>query len=327
MKLKIYLLCIFAGFLSAKSEACDICNLFECNLIGNKSYFGIYYRHRVFNGYGHLNQNHNLIMSRKSTMHEPEDAGFYADKTQKDYETYTTWELRGNYTIKNKVNIMMILPYKRNVVYYEKVIDAPNPQRDSLMTLEGWGDLTLGADYMIKLDGGKAKHILRPGFAVNVPTGQHSQTDAYGEVYDPIIQPGTGAWAIIIRMNYQYFNMMKKYGFYVSMNYKKSETGVNQYLFADSYNVQADIFYQMRKNQWSFIPKAGAFLETAGYNTYLDATQNHSGGSVLFGNVGMDINRDKVTLQTYLQLPIAENLNGNQLGNAGRINLGVIYNL
>ncbi|MEM1135716.1 MAG: hypothetical protein AAGI07_07730 [Bacteroidota bacterium] len=327
MKTKITVFFLLNCLFVVEIWACDVCNIFEYNTINNRSFIGLFYRHRVFNGYQHLDHNHNVLPYRKAILHEPEDAGFMADKTQADYETYTTWEIRANYTWKNKVNLMMILPYRRNVIHYEKIIEAPIPVRDSTMEIKGWGDAVLAADYMFKKESKNGKHIFRPGLAVNIPTGQYQKSNEFDQAFDPIVQPGTGAWAVILRMNYQYFNIVNEYGFNVSASYKKSETGRNQYLFADSYNFQSELFYQFSKGLWNVIPKAGCYVESAGYNFYAETIQNLTGGNSLFGNIGIDVNRKNVTFQTLFQQPVYEDLNGNQLGNAGRLTLGVIYNL
>nr|MBX2844387.1 hypothetical protein [Flammeovirgaceae bacterium] len=239
------------------SFSCDVCNIFEYSMMKNKSYFGIFYRHRVFNGYQHLGNNHDFLgrPQRKSTLHEPENTGFYVNKSDKDYETYTTLELRGNYTFKEKFNFLFILPYERNIIYYDQVIDAPNPMKDSTINISGWGDLIIAMDYIIQKDTEKGKHTIRPGIAFRFPTGQFKKQDGYGNVHDPIIQPGTSALSVVFRMNYQYF--LNKHGFNASVNYKLSELGKNQYQFANSFNLMGNYFHQIPVGGNYIIPKIG----------------------------------------------------------------------
>ncbi len=323
---------IFAFFLMVsitffEANACDVCNIFEYNTIQQKSFIGVFYRYRMFNGYQQLGHSGNLFIPRKATMHEPEDAGFFAEKNDRDYETYQTLELRINHTIKNKINLMAILPFRRNVAYYANVIEPPRPQHDSTFTSKGLGDLVLAGDYMFRLESKNGNHVFRPGLAVNLPTGQYNKETGNGELHDPILQPGSSAWAIIFRFNYQYFNMVNKYGFTASTNFMKSGLGENGYQFANSFNAQAALFYQKSLGNWNLVPRLGAYFETAGNNVWNSNIQNLTGGDTLFGDIGLDINKNAVTFQAIYQAKLYENLTGNQIGNAGRLNFGVIVNI
>lgn len=324
---KIYMFLIISALSLYDATACDVCNIFEYSTVEQRSFIGIFYRYRMFNGYAALGQSNNMFPTRKSTLHEPEDAGFLAEKSQRDYETYHTWEIRLNHTIKNKVNLMLILPYRRNTAYYANVIDAPKPQHDSLFVSKGWGDMVLAADYMIKFDCKNGAHILRPGLAMTLPTGQFNEEVSNGELHDPILQPGSSAYAFILRLNYQYFNQINKYGFTASTNYKKSTTGENGYLFADSYNLQTNVFYQKGLGNWNLVPRLGAYFESAGSNTWNDNIQTLTGGDTVFGDIGLDINKKAVTFQAVYQMKLYEKLEGNQIGNAGRLNLGIVCNI
>lgn len=305
------------------SLACDGCNIYEYTNLNNQSFFGFFYRYRTFNGYAHLGNRHQFqFPSNMRISHEPEENGLYADKTQRDFETYTTWELRGNFTLKEKVNFQFILPYEQNVVYYDKMIRLPFPETDTTLSLEGWGDLMLAADYIFQKSTGKLNHIFRPGFAVRLPTGTYQKVSNEDRIYDPIIQPGTSAWAWVLRTNYQL--VYRKSGVNTSLNYQFVGKGKHDYDFANSFNFSTDIFHQFFVKDLIIVPRTGVYMESAGYDSYQNEQVNLTGGTSWFTLFATDFNLKKWTLQLAYQAPVSESLNGNQLGNAGRFNFGII---
>ena len=324
---KILLLLFF--LISSASFGCDLCNMYECNAYQNKSFVGVFYRYRVFHGYTHLNEPHSFfttpsqIGANRRILHEPEDAGLAVNKSKYDYERYQTFELRGNYSIKNKINIQLILPYRKNEVFYKQVIDWPNPQKDSLITVQGWGDLMLAADYVKFIQKGKFRHYIRPGFAVKLPTGNCHKKGLGSQAYDPTIQTGTGAFDFLLRFNYQvgYNN----WGVNTAASYKFSTKGNNDYTFGKSLNLNLDVYHRFQFRDLAIIPKIGTYVEQAQTDKRKKESQRGTGGTSFFLNAGTDLNLKAFTLQLLFQAPVSERLNNNQIGNAGRFTSGIIY--
>lgn len=187
-KVLLSILIIFSLSPVYTAQACDSCNFFEYSLLGNKSYFGLFYRYRGFQDYKNYPltsvqqtlQNQPQQLSTKlipwdnsgELMHDPGGNGLYVKKSKQDFETYQTIEARGNYTLNNKWNFTFLLPYEFNKIYYENYLDLPNPERDTTLFVQGWGDLTVAADYIWINYGKKSRHTLRPGIALTLPTGQ-----------------------------------------------------------------------------------------------------------------------------------------------------------
>ncbi|GGZ38687.1 hypothetical protein GCM10007049_34810 [Echinicola pacifica] len=354
--LVILLLICLSSVLTPEAQACDSCNFFEYSLLQNRSYFGIFYRTRHFGGYdrygysgtlpntaaslnsGSTNSLANQYSPNARTsapaivdqinpdhqlMHEPEGTGLYVNKTDQDWETYQTVEVRGNFTLKNKWNFTFLLPYESNKVYYEKMLDLPNPSRDTTMTVHGWGDLTLAADFIHYIYSSKARHTFRPGLAVIAPTGQARKASAVGGLYDPIIQPGTDAWSYVLRFNYQLF--INKTGLNAGANFKQSTEGAQSYQFGNSVNASLVGFHQVSiAEKWLVIPNIGGYYESSKEDTWNDENQSLTGGNVLFGQAGMDLNHQDWTLSFLYQSPLTQNLNGNQIHHQDRMSIGFI---
>ena len=334
-----------------KAKACDSCNFFEYSLLQNRSYFGLFYRNRNFSEYNHygnaIPQTTSLtgsptvfdrgkgntypsnarvfseISPDQLIMHEPEGNGLYVNKTRMDWESYETVELRGNFMLKNKWNFAFLLPYESNLVYYEKLLDLPNPVQDTTISVKGWGDLTLAADYIYYKYNTRARHTLRPGIAITAPTGQSKRVSDQELLFDPIIQPGTGSWSLIGRMNYQLF--YTKTGANLSFSYKVATQGSQRYQFGNSFNGSAIGFHQFTlKSDWILVPNLGGYFEYSAEDTWEDEKQPLTGGDVLFAQAGTDLNYKEWTFSFVWQTPLSQNLNGNQIQHQGRSSFGII---
>lgn len=342
---KIFLLSLmyFSSIGVQKSFACDSCNFFEYSLLQNKSYLGIFYRYRGFNDYKSYTTlspaaqsvltypqqlstelmpgNHPII------MHEPEGNNLYVKKSTKDFETYQTIEVRGNFTIKDKWNFTAVLPYEFNKVYYKEYLDLPNPSRDTTLFVQGWGDLTLAGDYIWMIYNQKSRHTVRPGLAVNLPTGQAlvKSDNESGDYFDPIIQPGKNAYALIPRLNYQWF--LRNQGVNAGGSYQFSTEGAQDYQAGNSFNAYATYFHQFQASEKVLLaPNAGIYYEASGKDSWNDVKQDLTGGKVVFAQFGLDFNITQTTLNVVYQHPIAQKLNGNQILNSSRISVGIIRN-
>ncbi|AWW29319.1 hypothetical protein DN752_03715 [Echinicola strongylocentroti] len=358
MRKKLIILFITLTFplLSKEAKACDSCNFFEYSLLQNRSYIGLFYRHRQFGGYDQYGYSSpspgtaivtpNLTNgfengattkyvpnARKGifpaidqdfiVMHEPEGTGLYVNKTDQDWETYETVELRGNFTLQNKWNFTFILPYESNRVHYQKMLDLPNPVQDTTLTVHGWGDLTVAADYIHYIYNDKARHTFRPGLAIVAPTGQSNKVASNDSPFDPIIQPGTGSWSYVARLNYQLF--YTKTGLNAGFSYKQSTEGAQNYQFGNSFNASAIGFHQLSfKDDWMLVPNAGAYYEQSQEDTWTGEKQQLTGGKVAFAQAGLDINRQEWTLSLMWQTPVYQDLKGNQIHHQDRISIGII---
>lgn len=334
---------LFLGLLSQSnpSFACDSCNFFEYSLLENKSYFGLFYRFRDFQDYKNIAPATTTTIqsypSQLSTqlmpwvgneiMHEPEGNNLYVQKTKQDFETYQTIEARGNVTLNYKWNLTFLLPYEFNKVYYEKYLDLPNPVSDTTLYVQGWGDLTTAVEYIHLIYNTKSRHTFRPGLALTAPTGQ-AQIQSNNEnkdLFDPIIQPGKGAFSFIPRINYQWF--LEDHGINAGISYQWSTEGKQSYQFGNSLNAYLLYFHQFALGESILLaPNVGIYHESAQMDRYSGVKQELTGGQVDFAQLGLDINLAQTTLSLIYQSPINQNLNGNQILNQHRINIGLIRN-
>ena len=104
---------IFLFLFSLKAFSCDNCNVyFNLTPDDGKHSIGLYYRTRMmqglYNGFG-------LQTMTKHAAHG-NDPAFWGNHVQ---ETYRTYELRGQFLVKNRWRSYFVLPFIQNTQYIE----------------------------------------------------------------------------------------------------------------------------------------------------------------------------------------------------------------
>lgn len=320
---------------AVRAQACDVCNLYEFNPIDSKNYIGVFYRQSVFNGYKHLSQRHGFFSTQSQlatqgaygTMHVPEESDVYqVAEHADDFERYETWEVRANVRVLKNVNLQAILPIRKNTVYYAEVYHLPKPQKDTTFTVSGPGDLLLTADYIYNFTTGPLKHILRPGAGIKLPTGVHNKMVTTEEKYDPDLQPGTSAFSYLAKINYTLL-LNEQIGLDQSLSHQWMQEGSNGYRFGDQFNYSGSVFYVLRPGMVQVVPRLGTYYESASRSAQDGVEMQQTGGKALFGQAGVDVVLKKFTLTGSFFQPLHQSLNGNQIGNAGRAQIGLFMNL
>lgn len=321
---------------SIYSLACDTCVMYEYNTIRNNSYVGLFYRYRVFNGFTTENQKSNFSPKNLRLTHAPlgDDDNTYVN-SYKSYEIFETYELRYNHNFKDKYNVMLIVPFVRNENYFGEIIPLIGSAFDSLHVTQGIGDIIISAERLIRIKKEKTIHNIKIGFAVSLPTGKFELTNEKGFITDPSHQLGNGAMNFLPRLKYQAIidqrlglNSSLGYAFSLKRNSGKIANGIQStYRFGNRLNVNTNLFFITGKyTDFKWIPKLGLYYENVVNDKLNEILQENTGGNVAFFNIGSDFAYKDFHIQTMYQLPIFENLNGEQLQNAGRIVLGLIYN-
>lgn len=314
--------------------ACDGCSMYEYSTVRNRSYVALFYRYRVFNGYDHMGNSNRFLINAGSKLTHAQNEGFQYDEHEDDFELYHSYEFRANLAIAKKYNLMLLVPYQTSVVHYERVIEGINPIKDTTFGVSGMGDIILAGERVYQFEKEQWQHNLKLGFGVKIPTGNFKATggDA-NNAYHPTLQPGTGSWDGIFRVNYVglFANTL---GINHSMNYRMN-SGVSYtaedgekayYRFGNRFNARLSLFWLITLPDIRIAPSIGGYLEEYGYDWRTDFIEEGTGGTSFFGTAGLDFTYQDVTLQLLYQRNVAESLHDEQIGNAGRFVSGVIWN-
>lgn len=315
-------------FQALQSSACDVCNMYDYTGRQNKSFVGLFYRYRVMNGYSHINPtSHRFFVKAPNARvdHDISGSNFYQNKTNADFQKYQVVDLRFNYALKEKINIGAIVPFSIGQAYYAELYYLTKPMSDSSIHTKGFGDVLLFSDYVFSKKKEKWRTFVKPGIALKLPTG-NSKMGTSGKLFPHEVQAGTGTFDFLIRLNAN--ARYKNVGLEWVSNYRfNGASRKHDYKFGNSFNINLNPYYVIDLGEdFSIVPKTGIYAEMASFDRQGTQRQLNTGGRTLYANVGLDVVYEKINIQTLFQKPINDRLYGEQMGNAGRVVLGLIYN-
>lgn len=327
---------LFLVSITALVFPCDECSSFDYSNIQGKNYFGIYYRYREYNGYTSLDHTPQFNLGQASYQnakiaHVPiEEDEYIFSPTRYDYEIFKTVELRYSHTFKDIINVMVILPYHVNHLYFKEIYPIVGQKFDSLSTNKGIGDITLSVTKILDKERKALSHRFVYGIGLTAPTGKFSLLNNENQLVDPDHQVGKGAWDFIFRLNYN-LTINKNFGVRTFMNYAISRAqeydGARtiSYRQGDRFNAKLDIYYPLGNMQFKFSPAVGMYFENSQADRFNSKEWEDTGGSILFLTVMPELKFKELYFRPQYFLPIYQVLNGEQLQNSGRISLAIIY--
>ncbi len=322
--------------------ACDFCGCYMgITPYDNQSSITLMYRYKSYNGYINSGQQNNLFpQNYRSSIHtipnfDSKDIDIknfnyrhgsnptatkkteVPQKTQKDYEIYSSAELRAKFYIQKRIEINAIVPFVMN----------SNRVDDKMEHVKGVGDITFFAGYHLisKIEEARFQHRLIIGAGVKLPTGNYYAKNDGNERIDFLLQSGTGSIDYMTYFNYIF--AYKKLGFSMNTTYKINGANYYHEQIDNSITNYLNVFYKFRQDKTlKLFPSIQGYYEyTNGVyidNVYEAGTRT----KVLTGGVGVDFFYKNFSLNTSYQLPIYENKIGNNLATAGKLMAGVTYN-
>lgn len=341
MKIKLFIL---LNILSLPLFCCDICPIEEYSTLRNRGYIGVFYRYSHFNGYNTLNQSNDFAFqtSRSKKHNIFQDDNFYEDSPE-DFEAFHTMEIRANYNLKDKWNFLLVVPYHYNINYYDKVTPPIGQTFDSTTVTQGIGDIILGVQRLSTIEKEKWVHRFKYGVGFTLPTGfSEIRENELSAPNDPSHLPGKGAVDFMVRLNY-ITSASDKYGLQANLilaHSLKSSTNPNisnnigqvglesyNFRFGNRYGGDLLGFYVLGKSKLKAVPKLGSSIYYGRYDQLNGEIVENSGGTEWSASLGLDILFGKFTLQNTFQKPLTQSLNGVQIENSGRFQVGLLYSL
>lgn len=297
---------------STQNIECDLCGCFfgiEPNY--NQNSVGIRYSYFKFENDPVSTTTTMAVLNRgpgfPSVDHE-------TDPNKQETEIYSKIEIVGKYNVNKNLRLLLTIPYKLNDINGKNVRD--------------FGDVSITAQYLLYATEMSLKNESRyrqrvyVGLGIKAPTGAFNKQLTYG-ITEPHFQPGTGAFDF--QFSGTYFAKYKDFGFNADASYSIATTNKNEYQFANRFNANSSVFYQFPIDEVGFLPHAGVYLETAGFDKQSNVEVDDSGGNVLFLTGGLDVYFSSFSLNMTYQYPVQDKLNGSQVPNKFRIITGLSY--
>jgi len=296
----------------------------------NHSNISVLYRYKSFNGYPYQNQKNLLFPTTRKYSVTPNTSnhnglrhGAHTSgvtdsvKSQRDYEVFTTAELRGKFFIHQRIELNVVVPFVMNY----------NRMNEKKQSINGIGDINAFAAYHLisKILTEKYQHRLILGGGVKLPFGDYYQKNRDAYRIDYMLQPGTGSVDYLGFVNYVFG--YKKMGLNFNSTYKVN--GENYYLerIGNSTTNYLNLFYKFRQEEiFKIFPSVQAYYE---YSKGLYINDVHQGATtmnIFNAGVGVDLFYKNFALNMSFQLPVYEQKYESNMANTSKVMVGLTYN-
>lgn len=323
---------LFCTAISNTLFACDFCGCYMgITPYDNHSNVSLLYRYKSYNGYYYTGQHHNLFPKSYTTSnttiytsanqlkHGSHTTNPSKDtvRSQKDFEIFSTIELRAKFFIHKRIEISGILPFVMNK---QREFDS------TTIHTNGIGDITLLAAYHLisKIMTEGAQHRLIIGGGIKLPVADYYLRDKNNKRIDYMLQPGTGSIDYLAYINY--VGGIKRLG--VNFNSTVKLNGENYYheQIGNSSTNYLNLFYKFRQDKdFKIFPSIQGYYEYTKGLYINDIYQEGTTMNIFSSGIGLDVFYKNVALNLSFQLPVYEERFKNNMGSGCRAMAGITY--
>ena len=283
---KILFIALLFIISSTKIYSCDICG---CNsgsyFIGPFPQFS-----RNFAGIRYSFEKYATVLS--------------SDQTQFSNDFYQTTELMAGTNIKNRLQLLLFVPYN---TMHSKSDDGINHNN-------GFGDMTFMGNYnllskkYLNRDTVTVFQQLWLGAGVKVPTGKFA-VDTGELVASANNQLGTGSFDYMLNLIYSF--QIKSWGFNVNTNYRINRPA-DHYKFGNRLNLTAFAFRNFHIGKFILSPNAGVLYNHLNPNKNRQEKVADTGGNILLAATGIEFRYNNLVFGLNDQIPLSSNLSSGQ---------------
>lgn len=218
-------------------------------------------------------------------------------------ERYHTAELWGGWTFGNRFRLMASLPLSYNT--------KNSQEEDASKT--GLGDISLQGFYRLL----RSKHSLGNkllvqdlwiGGGIKLPTGKYEplDNDEAGKSAN-LFQLGTGSFDFMLTGMYDL--RLQDAGLNLSASYKMNTTNKYDYNYGNKLSSSAQVYYKFKVSKVATLaPNVGMAYERSAHDLDQEYVVFNSGGYVLSGTLGAELQYKKIALGGNWQPPLSQEL-------------------
>jgi len=180
------------------------------------------------------------------------------------------------------------------------------------------GDIKVIGRYL----GFSANKNLGLQFGLKLPTGDHTATFKDGSALDRGLQPGTGTTDLLLGL-YHFNTINRDWDYFAQGMVQSALDSRDGYRPGNALNVNVGVRYVA--NEW-LTPQLQINARTSQHDSGVNADRPNSGGTLAYLSPGLTVNlEDNLKVYGFVQVPIYQQVDGNQLTPRWTGTLGVRY--
>jgi hypothetical protein len=260
--------------------------------------------------------NSNFVGIRYFNQQYKSSDGLYSN-SQWYNENFHTVQVWARIPVYKNIQVTALVPYH----FHNRETKTGNQD------IKGIGDITVLAMYRLyqtHRDSTYFVHTLQLGGGVKLPTGEFNEANNTGNI-NQSFQVGTGSWDYLFATEYTI--KRKKFGLNTMLNYVVKTENAKFYQFGNQFNYAGTFFYLYEKNSISIAPQLGFAGEVYQSNYQHKQKLKDTSGDIIFGKLGFEIGKDKLSFGANAMLPINQNLSNGKIEANYRWSLNLNYSL
>lgn len=232
-----------------------------------------------------------------------------------------------SYGLTPKFALSLSIPFM-NDRYHEHDIIANHPplglhEHYASERTSGMGDIRLMGKYAAHIS---IRHLLVAGLGVKAPTGEYKLRNSSGDINEPTLMPGSGAWDGLFSLHYVYQIRPHKWDIFIASAYQLATANDLEYKMGDTRLFNTGTNYNFTMHEKDFTASLQINLRQAPRDKFHGQEVPNTGGTWVYLTPGITAHATpSIALYTHLQLPIYQSVNDANLVPSYGLIVGLSY--
>jgi len=216
-----------------------------------------------------------------------------------------------SYGVTPKFALSVSIPFMNNR-YHEHDIIANHPplgahEHYASERTSGMGDLRLTGKYAAHTS---IRHLLVAGLGIKAPTGEYKLRNSSGDINEPTVMPGSGAWDGLFSLHYAYQIQPHEWDVFIASAYQLTTANSLEYKIGNTLLFNTGTNYHFTAHEKGFTASLQINLRQAPRDEFNNQDVPNTGGTWAYLTPGITTHATANTsVYTHLQLPLYQNVN------------------
>jgi len=217
-----------------------------------------------------------------------------------------------SYGVTPKFALSVSIPFMNNRYHEHDVIHpVPDPEAYASERISGMGDLRLTGKYAVHTS---MRHLLVAGLGVKTRTGEYKLRNSEGEINEPTLMPGSGAWNGLFSLHYAYQIQPHEWDVFIASAYQLTTANSLEYKMGNTLLLNAGINHHFTAHEKEYTASLQTNLRQAPHDEFKNQNMPNTGGTWVYLTPGITVHATHSTaVYTHLQLPIYQYVNDTNL--------------